>query len=469
MTHPDPARSALLARARAGREMQRRGDTEVFVVAAAWADENLDPRPRVCTHGCATESWTGEDFNGRCVDGCIEDPEGLQDAFIPQVTWDAAASLGAAIGTSTTAASYLIRDALLVRHRLPRIWERVVAGEVEPRRVRMVAREIANRPRDVSDHLDEVLAPIVHKLGRPSLERYVDDAMLRLYPEEREAEQIEALDRRYARLDETTINHVGIVDFIIRGDWLDCSDFDATVGRIAAAIARQDVAEGRVPESLDVRRSRAVGILAHPMVAAAMLDDEHAPAASRKADLVIHLTLDNLEGREPVAYNATARRPELDQAVREWVGRPGTEINVQPVIDLADHDATTSYRIKRRTELRTDLVAVTCAFPHCTKPAERCDHDHIVPFNHCDPAAGGASCDCNIAPLCRHHHQLKTHGGWRYTPVETGVWLWADPYGQQFLRDRHGTRDVTLPGALGSPQTSGCRRQPTDQLLDQSA
>lgn len=95
-------------------------------------------------------------------------------------------------------------------------------------------------------------------------------------------------------------------------------------------------------------------------------------------------------------------------------------------------------------------------FPWCTKPAQACDHDHVVPFNHDDPAAGGASCDCNIAPLCRHHHQLKTHAGWRYTPVETGTWLWADPHGQQFLRDRDGTLDVT---PTGRSRGSGCRNQ----------
>ena len=46
---------------------------------------------------------------------------------------------------------------------------------------------------------------------------------------------------------------------------------------------------------------------------------------------------------------------------------------------------------------------------------------HIVAFNHADPTSGGASCDCNIAPLCRHHHQLKTHAGWRYTALDTGL------------------------------------------------
>ena len=58
------------------------------------------------------------------------------------------------------------------------------------------------------------------------------------------------------------------------------------------------------------------------------------------------------------------------------------------------------------------LVAVrdkTCVFPWCTRPARRCDTDHIVPHNR-----GGPTCPCNLAPLCRRHHRIKTHGGWTY-------------------------------------------------------
>lgn len=65
--------------------------------------------------------------------------------------------------------------------------------------------------------------------------------------------------------------------------------------------------------------------------------------------------------------------------------------------------------------------------------------------------AGGPSCDCNIAPLCRHHHQLKTHAGWGYSVLDAGLWLWSDPHGQQFLRDRVGATDVT--------PARRCRRQ----------
>ena len=45
-----------------------------------------------------------------------------------------------------------------------------------------------------------------------------------------------------------------------------------------------------------------------------------------------------------------------------------------------------------------------CVFPGCQTLARRCDLDHRRPF----PV--GATCSCNIQPLCRGHHRLKTTG-----------------------------------------------------------
>jgi hypothetical protein len=124
------------------------------------------------------------------------------------------------------------------------------------------------------------------------------------------------------------------------------------------------------------------------------------------------------------------------------------------VIDLADHAPTEAYEVRDRLRTRADLLNPSCVFPWCTRPARRCDHDHGVPFE-----AGGATCDCNLAPLCRRHHRLKTHAGWRYTTLETGTYLWSDPHGQQFLRDLSGTRDVT-PADRPVARGSGCRAGP---------
>jgi hypothetical protein len=80
-------------------------------------------------------------------------------------------------------------------------------------------------------------------------------------------------------------------------------------------------------------------------------------------------------------------------------------------------------------------------FPWCTRPARACDCDHIQPWR--DDGTGGDTCTCQLAPLCRTHHRLKTHGSWTYTTLEPGTYLWTSPHGYQYLRDHTGTLDVS--------------------------
>ena len=82
----------------------------------------------------------------------------------------------------------------------------------------------------------------------------------------------------------------------------------------------------------------------------------------------------------------------------------------------------------------------TCRFPGCRRRAESCDLDHVIPF-----AAGGTTCLCNLSPLCRYHHLVKTHAGWavRFTGPD-------DPYPAGALEwvSRCGQRQITLPPVL---------------------
>jgi hypothetical protein len=40
---------------------------------------------------------------------------------------------------------------------------------------------------------------------------------------------------------------------------------------------------------------------------------------------------------------------------------------------------------------------------------------------------------------------MKTHGGWTYSMVEPGTFLWRSPHGHTWLRDPDGTTDLTPP------------------------
>jgi hypothetical protein len=67
----------------------------------------------------------------------------------------------------------------------------------------------------------------------------------------------------------------------------------------------------------------------------------------------------------------------------------------------------------------------SCAFPGCRRPSRQCDDDHTVPYNQ-----GGATCECNLAPLCRRHHRAKQAPGWRVSQAEPGVLTWSLPNGR---------------------------------------
>jgi hypothetical protein len=57
--------------------------------------------------------------------------------------------------------------------------------------------------------------------------------------------------------------------------------------------------------------------------------------------------------------------------------------------------------------------------------------------------AQGRTFTANLACLCRLHHRMKTHGGWNYTMLLPGIYLWHSPHGHTWLRDQDGTTDLT--------------------------
>jgi hypothetical protein len=77
------------------------------------------------------------------------------------------------------------------------------------------------------------------------------------------------------------------------------------------------------------------------------------------------------------------------------------------------------------------LVAMrhaTCVFPGCRRPAAQCDADHTIAYE-----SGGRTCLCNLAPLCRRHHQAKQTPGWTLEQASPGVLTWTTPSGRRYV------------------------------------
>ena len=91
-----------------------------------------------------------------------------------------------------------------------------------------------------------------------------------------------------------------------------------------------------------------------------------------------------------------------------------------------DHaQAQGSYRPSRKLRHLVSARNATCTAPGCGYAAANCDLDHTTPWH-----LGGVTCECNLAPLCRHHHRVKQALGWWLEQIEPGVLVWRTPAGR---------------------------------------
>jgi Domain of unknown function (DUF222) len=110
-------------------------------------------------------------------------------------------------------------------------------------------------------------------------------------------------------------------------------------------------------------------------------------------------------------------------------GPPGLNIRMTPVArGSCDHaQAEAGYHPSRRLQHLIRARSATCTAPGCSRPAARCDLDHTVPWDQ-----GGMTCECDLAPLCRHHHRCKQAEGWWLEQPEPGLLVWRTPAGRTY-------------------------------------
>jgi hypothetical protein len=91
------------------------------------------------------------------------------------------------------------------------------------------------------------------------------------------------------------------------------------------------------------------------------------------------------------------------------------------------HIGTTSRRPTQTQRRRIETRNRTCVFPGCRMPATICDLDHTTAVQD-----GGKTCECNLAPLCRHDHSIKHKHGWTYQQLRDGRHQWLTPHGHTY-------------------------------------
>jgi hypothetical protein len=249
------------------------------------------------------------------------------------------------------------------------------------------------------------------------------------------------------------------------------------VARMTAGATEEIVDADR---AMDVLRAEAIGILARPAQALALLawaERHHAdPATDEPADdaadkpapepgvrpgvglvrsqatLYLHLSEDTFRGRDrgPVRVEGVGAIT-VEQAI-DWLRH--CHVTIRPVIDLNANRSVDGYQgssvIRETVRLRFPVEV----FPWGTCPSRYADLDHTHPYApRADSGGGddagdgagdgggapGQTCPDNLGPLGRHHHRVKTHGGWQCLQTSRGVFYWRTPHGHWVRVDGSGT------------------------------
>jgi hypothetical protein len=138
------------------------------------------------------------------------------------------------------------------------------------------------------------------------------------------------------------------------------------------------------------------------------------------------LTLTDRAGR--AVAHACARRPPARCAGIRWAAELRERLQVLETAPCGHGRQSDSYKPPPSLRHLIVIRQRTCSFPGCRRAAGRCDLDHTVPFDQ-----GGRTCECNLAPLCRRHHQAKQTLGWHLEQPEPGRMTWRLPSGRIYV------------------------------------
>lgn len=176
-------------------------------------------------------------------------------------------------------------------------------------------------------------------------------------------------------------------------------------------------------------------------------DMKRADALSAIASAYLSSTLEDVTPhRRPLTVNVTIDLPTL-MGLKE---NPGQLAGYGPIPASVAREIASDARWKRFiTEpitgnlldfgrehyeppqaLKDFLIARdrTCRFPGCRRSASLSDLDHAQSWE-----AGGSTSSDNLGALCRRHHKLKTHYGWKVESFADGSCIWLSPAGKEFF------------------------------------
>jgi len=413
--------AAATARLRAAVEALTKAEVEQAVAIAELAE---------------AQEWTADatfDVIGTRPVRIGADGTALVDEFLPL-------EVATAKGISVASATWLIRDVVNLKARHPLLWMQATKGLIPMWRACQLAAEVArfDLTFEQARELDARLAPKVPTLPWRRVLQLARGLITEIAAAKVTALQQEARAARFVR--KLPTDDPGVAYLSARVDTPDAIFFDSMVDRIADILADRGDTDLK-----DIRRAKAIGVLATPARAQLMLAEaggQDGPVRSTDPRLLPEACVYVHVAEETLRHgHGTARIEEVGALpatmLKYLLGH--TRVRLTPVVRPYADIAVDSYEIPdpiRRQVLLRDTVEV---FPFSSRTPREADLDHTVPYQPGKPGQTRAS---NLGPLYRKPHRAKTHARWRLEQPAPGIFWWTTPTGQRYRVSPNGTMRI---------------------------
>ncbi|WAY19340.1 HNH endonuclease [Mycolicibacterium fortuitum] len=349
---------------------------------------------------------------------------------------EVAAEISSAMRIARGRAATQIHHARVLRDKLPLVAARFAVGDIDYRVVRMIIARTGIVDPSVWAGLDAELAARAHRWMRFSerqLRDRVDQWIAKLDPNGVRVPP-DISEQRFVQIEPST---PGMASIWANIDAVEAVALDQRLDAVANTVCEQD------PRSHEQRRADAIGPLARlEAQLVCRCGREECPAAQNRAAAdaaVVHV----LAGKSTVdgGSDAPGYLPGHGILPAESVRNVAAHAKIKPV----RMPATTSEPAEpveaaepgyRPTAGLSEFIRwrdLTCRFPGCDAPAERCDIDHTTPW----PA--GPTHPSNTKLYCRAHHLIKTFcPGWSDRQYSDGTVEVTTPTGHTYTTEPHG-------------------------------
>ncbi len=385
---------------------------------------------------------------------------------------EVSAEVSAAMRISRGRGGTQVHHARVLRDKLPLVAARFAVGEIDYRVVRMIIARTETTDPSVWAALDAELAgraPQWMRLSEKQLRERIDHRIATVDPNGVRIPPDVAQDR-FVQVDPGSPGQAIIVANV---DAEDGAALDQRLDALADTVCEHD------PRSRERRRADAIGPLARlEGQLACRCGREDCPAAQKRAAAdaaVVHVLAEQatLDGTS----NHPGYLPGYGILPADRVRELAASAKLKPVRVPARHAEPTEPSAAIKPTDPADFTApveaalpsepdvpegsepgyrpsvalsefirwrdLTCRFPGCDAPVQRCDIDHTVPY----PL--GPTHPSNTKLYCRAHHLLKTFcPGWSDRQLPDGTVEITTPTGHTHVTEPHG---AAMFPTLGSP------------------